>query len=320
MTSDGIWITWEKQRRNSGLSSALGFKLFEFEYDKHIKIVRYLIAIYKTTHLIFKNRSKIIVTQNPSIVLSLLAVFLKKLFHFKLVIDAHNSGLYPMEGKNTFFMTVSRFIQRNSTLTIVTNEKLKEIVKSNGGMSFVLQDKIPEIESASLFPMDGIHQIACICTYGDDEPYREIIEAAQLIPEEIVIYFTGNYKNKVDRDTVPSNVKLLGYISEKDYWSLLNSVDVVMDLTLRENCLVCGAYEGLSLLKPMVLSNTEALKSYFSKGCTYVNPDSASIAFGITDAIDRYAELKNEIVELKYFIDLNWNKRLSDLEMLISDL
>ena len=37
---------------------------------------------------------------------------------------------------------------------------------------------------------------------------------------------------------IPNNIKLMGFLNETDYWNLLRSVDGIIVLTLRENCLV----------------------------------------------------------------------------------
>lgn len=110
---------------------------------------------------------------------------------------------------------------------------------------------------------------------------------------------TGKYEGKISKNTVPSNVKLLGYLDDEKYWSLLASADVIMDLTKREKCLVCGAYEGLAVGKPLILSNTKTIMDYFSKGCIYVQQNPSDIAEGIKEFIKRKEILKKQIIELR---------------------
>jgi glycosyltransferase involved in cell wall biosynthesis len=320
MRSAGLWITWEKQRRNYGISKALGFEFYEFNYDHRNQLYRYIISIIKTIKLLYNKRPKVIVAQNPSIILALLAVFLKFTLKYKLLVDAHNSGLFPSEGKNKPLMVISRFIQRNSDVTIISNEKLRRAVNKNKGNAFILPDRIPDVINAPGLSLKGKYNIACICTYNNDEPYRDIIEAGRLLPNDIFIYFTGYYKNKIDIKTLPSNVKLLGFLSDEKYWGLLKQADIIMDLTLRENCLVCGAYEGLALKKPMILSDTTALKSYFYKGCVYVSSDKSSISEGIKTAIQQLENLEDEILDLKFEIEIEWAKMIKSLQARIVEL
>lgn len=315
----GTWITWETQRRNKGICSALGWPLHEITYSGP-RWRRYLYCMMETLRIIREERPRVVVAQNPSIVLATLVITMKKVFGYKAVIDAHNSGIYPMEGKNRIMMLVSGLLQQFADVTIVTNDQLRALVESNGGRAVVLPDRLPEIPPVKPYPVSGRINLAYICTYSTDEPYHELLQAARLLPEDIVIYVTGKYRGKIDERSVPNNVKLLGFISDEDFWALLSSVDFIIDLTLRENCLVCGAYEAVALEKPLVLSDTKALREYFNQGCIYVSPSKESIFYGIMKAIEQRDSLEKDILSLKSEIQDSWNKRIDDLLQVIEQL
>jgi glycosyltransferase involved in cell wall biosynthesis len=310
----GIWITWEKQRRNVSISSAIGFPLFEIIINKK-RLSRYFISIYKTIEIIIKERPQILIVQNPSIVLAATTVLIKKIFGYFLVVDSHNSGIFPAEGNNDLLMLMSNLIQRFADLTIITNDEIASEVKKNGGRFFILPDRIPDIpEGLKIDKLKGRINLAFICTFSSDEPFNEVIDSAKYIPDDVYIYVTGKYQNKIDMNRVPNNVILMGFIPDDDYWSLLNSVDIVIDLTTRESCLVCGAYEGLALAKPMILSNTRITKSYFSNGAIYVDPNIESIAKGINESINCTVEMSNELVELKKRLSFQWEKLIIEFK------
>ena len=108
--------------------------------------------------------------------------------------------------------------------------------------------------------------------FEKDEPYLEIIQAARLIDASVCLYITGRYQRpaRIILDQAPSQCGLTGFFSDQDYINLLYSCDVVMDLTLMQDCLVCGAYEAVALGKLVILSDTEALKKLFlQRGCIY---------------------------------------------------
>jgi glycosyltransferase involved in cell wall biosynthesis len=315
----GIWITWEKQRRNLGISSALSWPLCEIIVNKP-RLMRYLYSIYLTLKNIQSDKPDVIAVQNPSIVLAMLGVILKYLFKYTLIIDAHNSGILPAEGKSNTLMFISRWLQRNADITIVTNPELQMVVESNGGKAYVLPDSLPDVPSIASLELEGRVNIVFICTYNVDEPYREVIEAARLLPDDVLIYITGKYQGKVEPLLMPKNVKILGYVSEETFWAMLTSADIIMDLTLREGCLVCGAYEGVALLKPLILSDTRVLRSYFNDGCVYVKPDVSSIASGILEAIDCIDNLHFGISKLKGEIEVEWKAKIRDLQILIKDI
>ena len=54
-------------------------------------------------------------------------------------------------------------------------------------------------------------------------------------------------------------------------------MDATIDLTTRENCLVCGAYQSIAAGKPMVLSKTRALQTFFPAGAVYTDNSAADI-------------------------------------------
>ena len=152
MIKDSLWITWENQRRNRELSAALNIPLFEFAEIDEIKnyLLKYIIGFVKTFRLLIVKRTRVVCCQNPSVILCFLLIILKIFFDIRVVIDSHNAGLFPLEGRSKALNLISRFIQRFADLTIVTNRILKKHVEINGGRAFVLQDKIPDLMSSNI--------------------------------------------------------------------------------------------------------------------------------------------------------------------------
>lgn len=309
----GLWITWERQLRNHGLSKAFGYNLVEIDFDSKVpRSKRYLLSVYKTIITIRNEHPDVVVVQNPSIILSLLAVFLRPFFKYFLVIDAHNSGIFPFDNKNKVLNFVAGYLQRKANITIVTNQSLADHVNKNHGHSCVLPDSLPDLpKKLTKIALDGKINIVFICTYHDDEPYEEVIDAAMDLSDDIVIYITGNHKNRFDNDKLPKNIRLTGYLPLEQYWSLLYSANVLMDLTTRENCLVCGAYESVALEKPMVLSNTLATRNYFSKGCVYADPTKNSISSAIKLVTSNLLNYQSDISSLKIELVEKWKSYLT---------
>ena len=113
---------------------------------------------------------------------------------------------------------------------------------------------------------------------------------------------------------------MLGFVPEVKYWELLSSVDIVMDLTTREACLVCGAYEAVALEKPLILSNTSTQKKYFNRGCVFVFPISDSIGKGIIETVKNIDTLKKEIITLKKYLNADWENRRKELQKEINKM
>lgn len=318
-----IWVTWEWQRRNRELCKALNIKLFEFaEIDainNHFN--KYLSGITRTLKLIKQEKPSLIICQNPSIILSLTVILIRKIFRIPVCVDAHNAGLFPMDGRSFFLNYLSRFIQRNADMTFVTNAHLKSHVERNAGHAFILPDPIPDLPKGGKKTLKGSNNLLFICSFGSDEPYQAVFEASKHINSNTVIYVTGDCRKiRIEKNTLPENLILTGYLPESDYIEMLNSVDATIDLTDRENCLVCGAYESLAVEKPLVLSNTKALREYFSMGAVYTDNTAESIRNAIYEVIARKDELRDKIKELKNVRTREWEGRKKELKTILANL
>jgi len=318
-----LWITWENQRRNRELSSAFGMKLYELKEIDNIRnpVQKYASGLAKTFRVILSERPDLVCCQNPSLVLSAFLVAAGKMAGFRVCVDSHNAGLFPKEGRSALLSGLSRFIQKGADLNLVTNEGLKRHVEKNGGRAFIIQDRIPGIPTVSPKRLKGEFNILFICSYAEDEPYGLVFDAAVKLDPGIHLYVTGNYrKRNIDPSALPPNVTLMGYIPENEYILMLNSVDATLDLTEREDCLVCGAYETLSVGKPQVLSDTEALKHYFRKGAVYTPHSVPGIRDSILTLRKNHLRLMQETGELKLKLEQDWESRKTVLMSVLEDL
>ena len=317
-----IWITWEKHRRTIELASSLpGIKLFQLESEAR-RIVRYACLLLRTAAIIFRQSPDLVIVQNPSVVLSFFLGALGRMTRFRVIVDSHNEGLTPFYSKHNWLMPIYRAIQKWASLTIVSNSGLATTVSENGGRPFMLEDKIPHFNSCNRISLKGNHNVVFVCTFEKDEPYFEIIEAASMIDSSVCLYITGRYEKAPHRiiDEAPHNVVFTGFLSDQDYTDLLYSCDLIIDLTLIKDCLVCGAYEAVALAKPVILSDTEALRSYFSKGAVYTENTPKEIAKAITYALSNKERLTREMSLLKTELEHDWNKKFSNLVALLDQL
>lgn len=317
MKEDIVWITWENQRRNRELSKSLGIPLFELSEIENIfnPFRKYATGIIKTLKILLDERPRLVICQNPSLVLALFLVISKRFFNIRVFVDSHNAGIFPNEGKSTLLNILSRFIQRHTDLTIVTNNILKEHVENNGGKSFVLPDKIPDLPQIKTHPLKGKYNFLFICTFANDEPYNAVFEAARCVGPDIFIYVSGNFKKKgVIPTNLPENLMLLGFIPENEYIGMIRSVDATIVLSERENCLLCGAYETVAVEKPMILSKKEALMKYFNKGVIYSENVSEDIVKAIYIVLGKMETLSSQIRQLKEHRFAEWEIMKKELQ------
>ncbi len=310
-----IWITWERQRRNQSMAAAFGAHLVEIDVIGS-PLVRYATCATRTVRTILDTKPSIVFVQNPSFVLVLVASLVRSITKFQLVIDAHNSGVFPLYGRSRVLNWATRKLHGAATILIVSNDQLKLADTSSEAVVASLPDPLPHINC--LAPSDSLssQNVLFICSWADDEPFYNVIEAARLISPDVVIHMTGNHLKKGIQlpDNMPVNIRLTGFLPESEYDALLCASDVVVDLTTREDCLVCGAYEGVSAKKPLILSDTQANRTYFNEGTLYTDNSAQDLALQINSALAQLPLLTSGIENLACKLRQDWNRRKEDIE------
>ena len=108
-----------------------------------------------------------------------------------------------------------------------------------------------------------------------------------------------------------------GYLPEEDYVQMLLSVDVIVELTTRQDCLVCGAYEAVAAGTPLIVSNSEVLRRQFSSGTLFTDNTSEDLAGKINTAILSKEIFAQQMRDLKVKSISEWNKSKEECERLL---
>ena len=315
-------MTWETQRRNETLSKKLDAELVEFRMNAS-NFIRYPYLSFKTLLLIIGRRPRILFVQNPSLNLAALASFIGKISKIRVIIDAHNAGIFPLEGRFNMLNKLALIANRFADVVVVSNDNLKDYLVENGVVSITIPDPIPLISQGQSTMLDSTKfNIVYVCSWSSDEPYAEVIRAADLLDDAYRIYITGKEPGDIRTDAFIDHNKLFltGYLTDEEYESLLSSCDAVMVLTERDNCLLCGAYEGVSLEKPLILSDTNMLRSYFDKGAVYTKNSAKEISIAIKNVKNEHQRFQAEVKQLKSQCEKVFQERLSVLEDYISTM
>jgi glycosyltransferase involved in cell wall biosynthesis len=336
--TDRIWVTWERQRRNRTLSAQAAVPLFELRFAGP-RIVRYPVLTWRTVLLFVRASPRVIFAQAPSILLGLWAVVYGKLFGRIVIIDAHHAGIFPVGGHNRALNALARTILRSASLVIVTNESMKQHVERViGAKAVIVPDPLPvfsprerrdeEATRETGAPADlpahaagGTFGLTVVCTWGYDEPFMKLIEAARLLAgEPIRLYITGNHRGHLEATSVPANVTLTGFLAEEEYVDLLSRSDAVVVLTCLHDCLNCGAYEAVALEKPMLLFDSKELRKYFSKGAVHTDNRPEDIADKILSLRKEHQRHASDVRELKSRLAREWPAYLQNLEAAVAAL
>lgn len=317
---DKIWITWEDHRRSRELAKAFGADYICLTHPGQ-RLVRYTILTFKTIFTLLKRKPEIVFCQNPSIILNSLLCFIKPFFKYKVISDRHSNFKFSTAGSKELkwrvFHWLSNYTIRSSEITIVTNDYLRDYVIRNGGQGFVLPDKLPTFDSFTEVALKGKKNLVFITTFSPDEPITEVIEAMRSMDKDTHLYITGNYKKyqKAEQmlSTLPSNVTLTGFLSESEYLNLISSADILIVITTEEYTLTCGAYEAVSIGKPMIVGNTSTIRSYFSGGAVYSTYSPSALKESMEIALRENMSLKLQIADLKIRLESDWEEKFEKL-------
>jgi len=219
---------------------------------------------------------------------------------FRLVSDAHYGGVVAVRG-GRWVQRLLDFANARADLVIVTTPAHADRIRRTGGTAFVCPDPLPELPQSPAKPtgMMGVQKsVLFICSYELDEPYAEVLTAAEMLARDgFSVFASGSYSRAgLSQDLVP-HATLLGYVDRPTYEAYLRHVDVVLDLTTWQDCLVCGAYEAMAAGKPCVLSRTPALTEIFTHGTVFASHEPAVIARAVQSAFQCREMLGSQISE-----------------------
>jgi glycosyltransferase involved in cell wall biosynthesis len=298
---DAIWVTWENQIRNRSMASALRVKLYEL-ISPGPRVGRYIIGVLRTLRVMIRERPSTLFVQNPSLVLTVYTLLLRKVFGYKLVIDAHYFGIIAPNGK-TLLQKVLDICNRCADMVIVTNSNHYKMIAALGGNPFICQDPLPDLESYArkFSASDTIDKkVLFICSFDIDEPFLEVFKAfEELTTEGYRLCVSGNYKKLAIDPAEFKHVHFLGYVSSTEFYYHLFTSSVVIDLTTYEDCLVCGAYESMVAEKALVAAGTKAIREYFTNGVIYTAIEKTAIAEAVRKAYQDRGKFISEISHWK---------------------
>lgn len=303
-----LWISWNPHRRTTGLCAAWDVPLRVIRSERRRGPGRWIEQALQTIGLLRRHRPEILFVQNPSLALSLLALIARRPYGYYLVVDAHNEGVRPFDRPGRVVGWLTRRILGGADTTIVTNDALAKDVSAIGGRPVVLPDSLPVPRDvpATDDAAKNSPDVAVIATFRPDEPIEAIMTAAAKMPE-IHFAFSGDaagfHKTGI---RLPHNVRLTGFLIDRAYWKLLAQATVVCDLTLKPDCLVCGAYEALAVGTPMVLSDNPATRRLFGSAAILTGNEPDEIADALRKALAQREALAVNARELRARFQESW--------------
>lgn len=308
------WVNYE--RRSELLAQHLNATMHFIYYGQEGNVlqapVRYLIQAFQTLRVLIRERPDIVFVQNPPIFSVLIVFVYCKLFNAKYVIDSHTAAFLSRRWSR--FTLLHQWLSRRALLEIVHNKSQEATVqnwKSNYQVIGFTPGDYPEGE---FFTFKGLFNIVVPSTFHDDEPFEVVFDAASRLPD-VAFYFTGDSASIPPEALIkkPANCYLTGFLPYVQYVGLMRGADVVLDLTTRDGTVLSGAFEAISLGKPMIVSDWQVLRDYFAIGTIHIPNSVNGILNGVRQAQLDIIKLQHDILILQANLQAEWNLNLLEL-------
>ena len=213
---------------------------------------------------------------------------------------------------------MNAFSIKKADYVIVTNSFVAKKIETIGGASLILPDKIPMIAKEKMpeaFNQNKKPLITLISSFAEDEPIEEVLRAVKKLDDKVTLIVTGSIakaKNLVS-EYQSEHIIFSDYLEQSDYDGLISNSDFLIDLTTDDETLVCGAYEGLSVRVPVLLSNSSINKEVFRKGFVYSDNNSEGIQSAIEYSLENKSKLSTEIKEYKSEFKEDWEEYFNEI-------
>lgn len=320
--SKRIFIAWASYHRRSDLLAQHFEATVHYVYFGQIgriwqAPIRYLVQAWQTWLILYRERPSVIFVQNPPIFAVLVVSIYARCYGARYIIDSHTGAFIGR--KWGWSVGVHRLLSRRALITLVHNKSQEKIVKEWGCQYMALAFTPGNYPLGEKFSLSEGFNIAVIGSVIEDEPLDVVFDAARRLPD-VTFYVTGNTKciNAQTLAKKPSNCYLTGYISYEKYVGLLRGVDFIMTLTDRDNTLLMGSFEAVSLEKPLIVSDWPVLRDYFPQGAIFVKNTVESICEGVSYARENQVVLQQGMSLTSRQLDEIWKDQFLELQKLIN--
>ncbi len=258
-----ILVAWRKlSYRTSLLTKALpGAKLWFFEDS-----LPYLRAMIGLALKCFTHKPRTLIVQLPQGLLLFEAILLKKILKINVIADVH-TGFVVSRGLKGYFL--NKFFVgflSSANLVLVHNEDIKSLLSSVvRKKTIVVYDPwmfMDTYEDESTFNSDE-NYLVFPASFAPDEPLEEICETINSLCD-VKLVITGNYNRQPEMLHFKSKyVHFVGFLPRKEYEKLLINSSGIITGSKREFTVCMSSWEAVAYNKPLILTNTEALKNTF---------------------------------------------------------
>ncbi|CAO4157371.1 glycosyltransferase [Methylorubrum extorquens] len=238
----------------------------------------------------------------------------------RLVADLHNSALMT----SWLSVPLTRRLLRRFDCVLVHNEDMRTAAVNFGVDArnlHVLEDRSPSFGETVAGPPDGKPCFVVPCSFYKDEPVRNVVEAARLMPDyEFMI--TGPRARAAGQGLLhdlPGNVTFTDYLPVADYDTLIARATAVLCLTTQDGVQLSAAGEAVGAGKPIIVSDTQLLQSLFEAG-RFVDNSVEALHDACKDVANDYACYAARTIRLRDGAERNnrWLAQAAPIRVLLS--
>jgi len=322
----GAFVSWAPScGRSQGFIDALGLTPIYSSYLRPRDVVsaplKYAPQFIDTLRRLHRLRPEVVFVMNPPVFAVAAVAAYAARTGARYLIDCH-SGAFESR-KWRWSLPLQRAFARRAAGVIVTNRVHRELVEAWPARALIIADPPPQLP-------DGLGQaqpegdrdterfVFVIATYSPDEAIPEILGAAAALLQ-VRFRISGDIRRAPRGwlNRCPPNVALTGYVSLPTFWQHVQRASAILTLTRQENTILRGGWEAMFAGRPLITSDTAALRGYFTRGARFVNGTVAGIRAGIEDVLDHQAEFQREMELLREEKRLAWYRQRGELEALL---
>ena len=208
---------------------------------------------------------------------------------------------------------------------IVTNPVHEKLVRAWPARAMIIADPPPKL--ATPYPdspaqgdwvNDDQGFVFVIATYGPDEAIPEVVEAAGALPH-VRFRISGDTARapRAVLERCPANVELTGFTPLETFWQQVRSASAILTLTQQENTILRGGWEAMFTGRPLITSDTAALRGYFVRGTRFVDNTVDGIKAGIEDVLANHAAYQADMKRLDAEKRLLWLRQQAELAAIL---
>ncbi len=237
--------------------------------------VRWTLSALRTVGHIVRHRPGVVVVTNPPLPAALVSWAAGRAVGAKVALDSHPGG-FGAQGDRVAarLQRIHRRLARRVDVSIVAAPVWLDIVEGWGGRAVVVHEAPGDLRPAPALRR-GRLKVLYVGRFAADEPWPAVLAAAAACPD-VDVQVTGDpARAQVRAETLPSNVRLVGYLDAPAYRDAVHRADVVLCLTTEPGSVMRAACEAVWAGRPLVISDWPAGREAFPHAVLTANDDQA---------------------------------------------